>query len=330
LDASLSTARAAVDGSGPVLHSARLAALLLASALEAEDHGCAVQAFSSNGRHQVLMQPVKAFQERCADARVIARAQALKSRWSTRIGAAARHAAAAVRGRPEPVKLVLLVTDGEPHDVDVHDPRYLVDDLRHAVRESARHGVRVACVNLGGAAAGAGDPLQAAFPPGAYRVAASLVDFPGKDGAWTALHEVTDAALLAQGVLWMIREAGCANRAFNLTNGDAFRWCDLWPFLAERLGVAPGRPRRMTMRVLMADKEPVWERVRQRHGLTLPLSQVASWEFADFFLNMDYDVIASMTAMRSTGFPGFVDSWAMFDQQIKGYRAARVLPPIEG
>ncbi|MBR0648356.1 SDR family oxidoreductase [Roseomonas terrae] len=152
-------------------------------------------------------------------------------------------------------------------------------------------------------------------------------DFPGKPGAWNALHEVTDAALLAQGVLWMIREPRCANRAFNMTNGDAFRWCDLWAFLADRFNVPLGRPRPMAMRRLMADKEPVWERVRARHGLALPLAQVASWDFADFFLNMDYDVLISMTAARNAGFPGFVDSWAMFDRQIDGYRAARVLPP---
>ncbi len=152
-------------------------------------------------------------------------------------------------------------------------------------------------------------------------------DFPGKAGAWTALHEVTDASLLAQGVLWMLREPRCANRPFNVTNGDAFRWCDLWAFLADRFGLPLGRPRPLSMRVLMADKEPVWERVRARHGLALPLGQVASWDFADFFLNMDYDVLSSMSAARSAGFTGFVDSWAMFDRQIDGYRAARVLPP---
>ncbi len=153
-------------------------------------------------------------------------------------------------------------------------------------------------------------------------------DFPGKVGAWTALHEVTDAALLAQGVLWMIQEPRCANRAFNVTNGDAFRWCDLWAFLADRFDVPLGRPRPMTMRTLMADKETVWERVREQHGLALSLAQVASWDFADFFLNMDYDVLVSMTAARSAGFTGFVDSWAMFDRQIEGYRAARILPVV--
>ena len=59
----------------------------------------------------------------------------------------------------------------------------------------------------------------------------------------------------------------------------------------------------------MADKAPVWEAIRARHGLALPLTGVASWEFADFFLGMDYDVLYSMTAARAAGFTGFVDSW---------------------
>ena len=116
-------------------------------------------------------------------------------------------------------------------------------------------------------------------------------DFPGKPGAWTALHEVTDASLLAEGVLWMLGEPRCANRAFNVTNGDCFRWCDLWPFLAEQFGLPVGASRTMSMPHWMADKAPVWEAIRARHGLALPLTGVASWEFADFFLGMDYDVL---------------------------------------
>ncbi|WP_043339583.1 SDR family oxidoreductase [Belnapia moabensis] len=152
-------------------------------------------------------------------------------------------------------------------------------------------------------------------------------DFPGKPGTWTALHEVTDAALLAEGVLWMIGEPRCANRAFNLVNGDCFRWCDLWPFLADRFGLPSGAVRPMRLAHWMADKGPVWEGIRARHGLALPIEAVASWEFADFVLGMDYDVLHSMTAARMAGFTGFVDSWAMFSRQIDAYRAARVLPP---
>ena len=152
-------------------------------------------------------------------------------------------------------------------------------------------------------------------------------DFPGKPGAWTALQEVTDAALLAQGVLWMLAEPRCANRAFNMNNGDCFRWRDLWPHLAALFGLRPGAVRTMKLAEWMADKGPVWERIRARHGLRLPLDAVASWPFADFFLGLEHDVLSSMAAARGAGFTGSVDTWAMFGAQVEGYRAARVLPP---
>ena len=77
----------------------------------------------------------------------------------------------------------------------------------------------------------------------------------------------------------------------------------------------------------MADKTPVWERIRERHGLVLPLDRVASWDFADFFLGLDHDVLSSVAAARAAGFTGAVDTWAMFAEQIAGYRAAKILPP---
>jgi nitric oxide reductase activation protein len=47
---------------------------------------------------------------------------------------------------------VLLISDGQPHDVDVHDPRYLVDDALHAVHGARRRGVRMACLSVGAVA----------------------------------------------------------------------------------------------------------------------------------------------------------------------------------
>ena len=162
-----------------VLQASRLAALLLAVALEEAGHECALHGFSSNGRHQVMVHRVKRFGQACSDPLVMARAQALKSRWSTRLGAIVRHAAAAVRRRDAQVRMVLLVTDGEPYDVDVHDRRYLVHDLRQAVRESGRQGVQVACINLGAVAASEPvESLRNLFPRGAYREASGLDDFP--------------------------------------------------------------------------------------------------------------------------------------------------------
>ena len=151
-------------------------------------------------------------------------------------------------------------------------------------------------------------------------------DFPGKPGTWDALHEVTDATLLAEGVLWMLDEPRCANRAFNITNGDAIRWRHLWPDLAARFGVAPGTVRTMPLARWMADKAPVWEAIRARHGLRLPIEQVAAWDFADFVFGLDYDMVFSMNAARTAGFAGFRDTPALIASQIEGYRAARILP----
>ena len=109
--------------------------------------------------------------------------------------------------------------------------------------------------------------------------------------------------LLAEGVLWMLAEPRAANRAFNITNGDCFRWCDLWPYLAAQFGVECGVVRPMSMPRWMADKAPVWEAIRARHDLALPIGQVANWDFADFFLGLDYDIILSTTAARAPASP---------------------------
>ena len=61
--------------------------------------------------------------------------------------------------------------------------------------------------------------------------------------------------------------------------------------------------------------------------MALPLERVAEWGFADFFLGLEWDVLSSMAAARAAGFTGSVDTWAMFAEQVAGYRAAKVLPP---
>jgi hypothetical protein len=167
VDASASTGRAAGAGGSTVLDVARLAALACADALAAHGHACAVHAFASDGRHAVRLSRVLDFGETAGDPRVLERAAALRSGLSTRIGAALRHAGGMLAGRREARRLVLLLTDGEPHDVDVHDSRYLLDDMRVAVGELARRGVVVACLNLDAAAhAARRDALRRAFPAG--------------------------------------------------------------------------------------------------------------------------------------------------------------------
>jgi nitric oxide reductase activation protein len=114
--------------------------------LEHAGHACAVQAFASNTRHQVRVQRIKNFDDRADSTLTLARLAGVRSEWSTRIGAALRHACAQLRGQPRPH--VLLLTDGQPHDIDVHDSRYLPADLQRAVQEARRGGIAVSCLNV--------------------------------------------------------------------------------------------------------------------------------------------------------------------------------------
>jgi nitric oxide reductase activation protein len=145
-----------------VLQTAAQAAAALALALQAAGVPCALAGFSSYGRHEVRLQVVKPL-DAPVDAGVLARLNALRPAGSTRLGAALRQAGARLagarsggagggsEGRTGGARWVLLLSDGQPHDIDVHDPKYLVDDARHAVRSAARNGVRVVCLSLAAA-----------------------------------------------------------------------------------------------------------------------------------------------------------------------------------
>ncbi len=77
----------------------------------------------------------------------------------------------------------------------------------------------------------------------------------------------------------------------------------------------------------MADKGPVWDEIVKQHGLQpLAIDQVASWGFAYFTLNYDYDVISSMTKIRLAGFHRTVDTEAMMLDQLSQYRQKKFLP----
>lgn len=159
IDASASTALPCADGR-PLLEHLRDAALLAAHALERDGHLVRVWAFASDTRHRVRVQHLKAAGDGALDPRVCARAAGLRSHGSTRMGAALRHAVAHPLGtRP----WVVLLTDGEPHDIDIHDPRYLLDDLKQAVREARRAGVATHCIQAGPAAS---PDLRPAFARG--------------------------------------------------------------------------------------------------------------------------------------------------------------------
>ena len=151
--------------------------------------------------------------------------------------------------------------------------------------------------------------------------------FPGNAARWSALMELTDATLLANAINFISTDPRAANQAFNVTNGDVFRWSGMWPRLAAHFGMRPGDVLPMSLAEFMRDKDPVWQRVVRRCGLSPSrLSDIAAWSFGDFVFRLDYDIMSSTTRLRQAGFHETLDSEAMFLRQLRQYREARILP----
>lgn len=151
--------------------------------------------------------------------------------------------------------------------------------------------------------------------------------FPGKAGAYDALLEVTDAGLLAQATVWAATEERCANQAFNINNGDLFRWSEMWPKIAAFFGLEVAPPLPMSLEVVMADKEPLWNAMVAEYGLEPhPYRDVSSWPFGDVVFSWDYDMFADGSKARRFGFHEYVETEAMFMRIFEDLRRRKVIP----
>jgi len=130
-----------------VLSLSRAAVALLAGAISALGDQLAVAGFHSNTRHEVRYLHIKGFSEPWDDVPK-ARLAGAQGAYSTRMGAALRHAGHLLSGRQADKKLLLVLTDGQPADVDVADPQHLIADAAQAVRELDRQGLYTHCISL--------------------------------------------------------------------------------------------------------------------------------------------------------------------------------------
>lgn len=137
-----------MDGSDKtVLELTREAAALVATAIEGIGDPFALHGFASDGRHDVQYYRFKDWGQSFND-EAKARLDGMTGGLSTRMGAALRHAGAGLLKQAERRKLILLVTDGEPADIDERDPQHLRNDTRKAVDELAAKGVMTYCLTL--------------------------------------------------------------------------------------------------------------------------------------------------------------------------------------
>lgn len=183
IDSSASSARPhGAQGGTTQLATQQRAAALLACAAAAAGWSLAIQGFDSDGRRGVNHWRVKDFGE-AWDEVAAARLTGLHSGLSTRLGAALRHATRTLTAQPAAQRIVLVMSDGEPHDVDIHDPHYLVEDARHAVQTARLVGVRCLGLLLDGQGAAATQRIfgagQSALLPDSAQLPSALAKLLG-------------------------------------------------------------------------------------------------------------------------------------------------------
>ena len=147
LDLSHSTNDKVAGQEHTVLDLTRSACALLADAIAKVGDPFAIHGFCSDGRHDVNYWRFKDFDQPYDDT-AKAHLAGMAGQLSTRMGAAIRHATASLRQQRSSKKLLLVITDGEPADVDVRDPQYLRHDAKKAVEEAGRNGVITYCMSL--------------------------------------------------------------------------------------------------------------------------------------------------------------------------------------
>jgi len=151
--------------------------------------------------------------------------------------------------------------------------------------------------------------------------------FPGKPGAYDKLVEMTDAGLLAKATVWAASDPRCGNQAFNIGNGDLFRWSEMWPKIARYFDLEVAPPLPLSLSSVMADKAEVWQRIAAKHDLAPhSFADLSSWEFSDFVFSWDYDMFGDGSKARRFGFHEYVETEAMFVAIFDDFRRRKVIP----
>jgi len=172
-DLSLST-DAYVSNHARVIDVIRDSLLLFSEALTATGDSFALYGFSSLKRSHVRFNYIKGFDEKY-NSQVRGRITAIKPGYYTRMGAAIRHASSLLVQQKKRQRLLLILTDGKPNDLDQYEGRYGIEDTRMALIEARRLGLRPFCVTIDTEAS---DYLPHLFGAGGYMVIRNPEDLP--------------------------------------------------------------------------------------------------------------------------------------------------------
>jgi nucleoside-diphosphate-sugar epimerase len=153
--------------------------------------------------------------------------------------------------------------------------------------------------------------------------------FPGSAAQWNGLTDMTDARQLAKHLLWAATTPVAADQAFNVVNGDVFRWSWMWGRIADWFGLQAAsfdaivRP----LEAAMAQDAPVWRQIAEREGLAEPdLDRLVSPWHTDADLGRPIEVVTDMSKSRRLGFRDYQPTDDAFFDLFADLRADRLIP----
>jgi len=157
------------------------------------------------------------------------------------------------------------------------------------------------------------------------------LDYPG--GA-ARVAQAVDVDLLARAIAWAGEADAGRSEAFNVTNGDVFTWENIWPAIADALGMTPGKAVPLSLAKEYPNWIAAWDGLRRRHNLVSPgLEEFVglSFQYADYSMRHGHTEsgppsIVSTVKINQAGFTEMMDTEAMFRKWFTEARARRLLP----
>jgi nucleoside-diphosphate-sugar epimerase len=153
--------------------------------------------------------------------------------------------------------------------------------------------------------------------------------FPGSSAQWNSLTDMTDARLLARHLEWAATTPSARDQAFNVVNGDVFRWSWMWPRLASWFGIepAPFPGEGTSLEQQLAGTEQIWRDIAKSHNLAEPdLNRLASAWHTDADLGRPIEVVTDMSKSRKLGFLDYQPTDDSFFDLFTRLRQDRIIP----
>jgi len=153
--------------------------------------------------------------------------------------------------------------------------------------------------------------------------------WPGSAAQWNGLSDVTDARLLAEHLIWASTTDAARNEAFNVVNGDVFRWSRLWKRIAAYFDIeAVGYGNQIEpLQKEMANDAATWNTIADKYKLKENmLSRVATAWHTDLDLGRPIEVMTNMSKSRKLGFLVYQDTEDTFYELFEQLKQAKLIP----